>query len=149
MKSIFEEDAYNELLSRIEKLSPSSERQWGSMDAAQMLHHSQKPFEIPLEKTTIKKPNILMKLMIKSFKPLLYNDKPWKKNLRTAKEFVVTAPKDFDKEKQYLLDLMAEYYAERNRESWKPHPGFGHFTNAQWGQMQYKHLDHHLRQFGV
>jgi hypothetical protein len=42
-----------------------------------------------------------------------------------------------------------EFESKRNRDEWKPQPGFGYFTKQQWGQMQYKHLDHHLRQFEV
>jgi len=149
MKSIFETDSYNEIVTRLQSLSPESKRQWGKMDAAQMMYHCQKPFEIPLERVKLKKPNFLMKLMIKVFKPMLYNDKPWRKNMRTAPEFVITDPKEFQKEKENLLNIVEEYYNERDRVSWKPHPGFGKFTNQQWGQMQYKHLDHHLKQFGV
>ena len=38
---------------------------------------------------------------------------------------------------------------EKDKKEWDPHPVFGSFTPEQWGQMQYKHLDHHLRQFNV
>ena len=30
-----------------------------------------------------------------------------------------------------------------------PHPFFGRLTPAEWAIQQYKHLDHHLRQFGA
>lgn len=30
-----------------------------------------------------------------------------------------------------------------------PHPFFGKLTSEQWGKGIYKHLDHHLKQFGV
>ena len=55
----------------------------------------------------------------------------------------------FNSEKVKLLNLINELHEQKDKEQWKAHPIFGHFTKAQWGQMQYKHLDHHLNQFGV
>ena len=79
----------------------------------------------------------------------MYNDKLWKKNLGTPKEYKVVSDKNFQIEKGKLLELIDDFYAERNKDFWDPHPVFGNFTHDQWGMLQYKHLDHHLRQFGV
>ncbi|MCB0464319.1 MAG: DUF1569 domain-containing protein [Aequorivita sp.] len=146
MKSLFEAEAYSEIQNRLDKLSENSERQWGKMGVGQMLHHCQGPFNIMLEKDSYgMKPNLLAKLF---FKKMLYNDKPWRKNLPTAKFLKETEPRDFVTEKKKLKALLDEFESQREREEWKAHPGFGYFTKQQWGQMQYKHLDHHLRQFG-
>jgi hypothetical protein len=32
---------------------------------------------------------------------------------------------------------------------WPDHPAFGRLSGAAWGALSYKHIDHHLRQFGV
>ena len=109
MKSIFSPEAYAEIKERIEKVAPNQSPEWGKMSAAQMMHHCQKPFEIALQKTTVKKPNIFMRLLMKTFKPTLYNDKPWKQGLPTAKEFVVTENKDFQKEKKQLHAVLDEF----------------------------------------
>ena len=148
MKSIFDATAYNEILERIDKLSESSQRQWGKMTVSQMLCHCQNPLTIALEKQTIKKPNVLLKLLFKGFRSYMYNDTPWKHNLPTTSEFKVITKKEFKAEKSKLIQLVKEFHQEKNRKSWDPHPAFGKFTHNQWGQMQYKHLDHHLRQFG-
>ncbi|WP_347374194.1 DUF1569 domain-containing protein [Aequorivita sp. Q41] len=58
-------------------------------------------------------------------------------------------PRDFKVEKINLLSLLKELESQKEREQWAPHPLFGKFTPQQWGQMQYKHLDHHLKQFNV
>jgi len=149
MKSLFDTEAYSEIENRLGQLSENSERQWGTMDAAQMLAHCQKPFEIALGKMTMKRPNLVMRIIFKRMKPMLYNDNLWKPNIPTGQEFKITDARDFSKEKENLSKIAAEFHGERNRSSWAPHPGFGKFTNEQWGQMQYKHLDHHFRQFGV
>ena len=114
-----------------------------------MLCHCQNPLLVALGRKELPKPGLMKKLLFKSFKSAMYNDKLWKKNLGTPKEYKVVSDKDFQSEKGKLLDLIDDFYAERNKEIWDPHPVFGKFTHDQWGMLQYKHLDHHLRQFGV
>lgn len=149
MKSLFEPEVHAQVLSRINSLTDASERQWGKMEIGQMLYHCQFPLRLALGRYEMKKPNPLMKLAFLSFKKGLYNDKLWKPNLPTAKPFKVIDEKDFSIEKSALIGLVNDFHQEKSRKKWEPHPAFGTFTHEQWGQMQYKHLDHHLRQFGV
>ncbi|NAS14181.1 DUF1569 domain-containing protein [Poritiphilus flavus] len=149
MQSIFDDSVYQEVVTRIDNLRPDSPAKWGKMDVAQMLNHCRNPLAVGLGKQAFKKPNFFMKLLYKSFKSSLYDDKPWKPNQPTAKEYKVVTPKDFAEEKPKLLELVTEFHQAKNKTSWDPHPAFGDFTHEQWGKLQYKHLDHHLRQFGV
>ena len=149
MKSIFEPEAYSEILERIELLNEKSTGRWGKMDVGQMLNHCQQPLAVALGRKPIKKANLFMKLLYKSFKKAMYNDTPWRKNIGTPKEYQVVSDKDFHKEKKALIAIVSEFYELRSKTKWDPHPSFGHFTQEQWGMLQYKHLDHHLRQFGV
>lgn len=149
MKSLFNEKTYLEIKKRLENISENSEKQWGEMHVAQMLYHCQKPLLVGLQKEKLAKPNFLFKMASKLIKPMFYNDKVWKRGLPTAKELKVTSTKDFDLEKQKLTSLIEEFHQKKNQEKWEPHPIFGAFTKEQWGKMQYKHLDHHLTQFGV
>ena len=147
MNSIFDSESHQEIIQRLNGLNSESQAQWGKMSVGQMTWHCQGPLNIMLEKNNYGlKPNWLAKIF---FKKSLYNDKAWRKNLPTAKFLKATTTKDFNQEVTKLIDLVNEVYANRDRQEWKPHPGFGYFTNEQWGQMQYKHLDHHLTQFGV
>ncbi|PQB04961.1 DUF1569 domain-containing protein [Aureitalea marina] len=149
MESLFEQQGYQIIQDRLDKLSPDQPAKWGKMDVAQMLHHCQKAFEIPLGISTIKPPGGLMKLAFKVFKKTLYNDKPWGKGMRTAPEFLVKDAKVYETEKSRLLELAAQFHEKGKDHNWPIHPAFGKLTSEQWGKMQYKHLDHHLRQFGV
>jgi hypothetical protein len=149
MKSIFTTQAHNEIKARLDSMSETTERQWGKMTPGQMAHHCQKAFLVPLEKTTPKKPPLFMRLMIPFFKKSMYNDSVWKKNMPTPKDFQVTDERDFEKERSSLQQLINEFHEKGESHNWPVHPAFGNFTPAQWGQMEYKHLDHHLRQFGV
>lgn len=149
MKSIFETPAYNEIITRLEALKGDVVPQWGKMNGAQMLAHCKEPLKTALGKSTLKRPNFLMQLLFKSIKKSMYSDKPWKKNLPTAREYKVIDEKDFTEEKNELRTLIEELYAKRNMEEWPIHPVWGAFTPEQWGKFQYKHLDHHFRQFNV
>ena len=147
MKSIFDEKVYNEIVSRVNNLNANSIGQWGKMTIAQMVWHCQIPLKVAIKnKKTDKKGNPLIRWF---FKKSLYNDKPWRKNLPTSSFAKAKEDKDFDTEFEILQKLIQEVYNARDRKDWNPHPIFGSFTPQQWGQMQYKHLDHHLRQFGV
>lgn len=135
------------MLERLEKLRPEMQPLWGKMDAAQMVWHCQIPLEVGIKnKLPKKKGNLLIRLF---FKKSLYNDKPWRKNLPTIPRAVATEAKDFDAEYKKLLELIHTFHSLASRESWNPHPMFGRLTADQWGKLQYKHLDHHLRQFNL
>ncbi|MEK6154422.1 DUF1569 domain-containing protein [Flavobacteriaceae bacterium 3-367] len=147
MKSFFEETTYNEVLQRVRSLHQGSERKWGKMTVGQMVWHCQYPLEIAIEnKKGGKKGNPLIRWF---FKKSLYNDTLWRKNLPTTPKAKAMEEKDFITERKKLEQLLHDLYALRERTEWNPHPLFGSFTHEQWGQLEYKHLDHHLRQFGV
>ena len=147
MKSLLEQTVYQEIKSRMAKLTEKSERQWGKMSVGQMAWHCQYPLKLAIKnKENNSKGNWLIKTF---FKKSLYNDKPWRKNLPTAPQLKAKEPKDFTAEFNELSKLVDEFKNLQDRDTWYPHPTFGDFTKEQWGQMQYKHLDHHLTQFGV
>jgi len=126
MKSLFDQATFSEIQQRLNNLSEDSPRQWGKMSPGQMLHHCQGPLNI-----------------------MLGNDKPFRENLPTARFLKETEPRDFNTSKDELVSLLNEFEGKKEQTTWDPHPGFGKFTQQQWGQMQYKHLDHHLKQFNV
>ncbi|WP_274473819.1 DUF1569 domain-containing protein [Mangrovimonas aestuarii] len=150
MKSLFERDSFNEICTRIESLSSASQPLWGKMSVGQMLKHCQQPLNVA--NGTLKLNNragLLKRLMFKLYKPLMYNDKLWKHNLPTVREFRVTDQKEFTKERAKLMACLDGFAQKEIDGNFPEHPYFGSFTKEQWGKMQYKHLDHHLRQFGV
>lgn len=149
MQSLFDNDTYHGIVERMNKLSPTSQAQWGKMNVAQMLAHCKEAFKVPLSEKPM--PRMLLgRLMGWVFKSKLYSDQPWKKNLPTAPNFIIKDDREFDKEKKELMQMVDTFYKRGSGEVGKyPHPMFGSFTPAQWGQSMYKHLDHHLQQFGV
>jgi hypothetical protein len=119
------------------------------MDAAQMLAHCKEAFKVPLSNTQI--PRMFMgRLLSWMMKSKLYNEVPWGKNLPTAPNFLIKDQRNFDVEKHELNKLITQFYkAGPDNVGNFPHPFFGTLTKEQWGKSMYKHLDHHLKQFGV
>ena len=77
----------------------------------------------------------------------LFNEKPFKRNLGTDRSFIITDQRKFEEEKQKLVDMINRF-TEANMVD-EPHPFFGKLTKEEWSKGTWKHLDHHLMQFGV
>jgi Protein of unknown function (DUF1569) len=149
MKSLFDTDTYNEVLQRLDNLTPQSQRKWGKMDVAQMLAHTAQTFKVPLSKKKL--PRVFLgRLLGWIIKSKFYNDSPWKQNLPTSPDFMIKDQRIFDAEKKNLSGLIEAFHKAGPDGITKfPHPFFGRFSPDQWGKSMYKHLDHHLQQFGV
>jgi hypothetical protein len=149
MKNLFDKDTYAEINNRLNTLTPQTLRQWGKMNVAQMLAHCKEAFKVPLSDK--KMPRMFIGLLIGwVFKKKLYNNEPWKRNLPTAPNFIIKGERDFEKEKQELVAMIDQFYNGGPQKVGRfPHPMFGTFTPEQWGQSMYKHVDHHLIQFGA
>ncbi len=146
MKSLFEPETHQEIVNRLKNLSPESTPLWGKMTVGQMLAHCQFPLKIALSTKPRKRIWNPLPLL---FKRSLYNDKPWRKNIPTAKKAKITDQRDFLVERSKLFSMIDAFYEKRNQTKFETHPFFGDFTPEQWGKLEYKHLDHHLKQFGV
>lgn len=150
LPNIFSQSVADEIIERIQQLKPTTPAQWGKMNVSQMLAHCNVTYEMAYEDKH-PKPNFLMRLILKTFvKNLVVNEIPYKKNAQTAPAFLITDEKEFDKEKNRLIqyiqktvDLGAESFEQKESHS------FGPLSITEWNNMFYKHLDHHLRQFGV
>ncbi len=149
MKNIHDAATVQELIQRLDKLTPSTQRQWGKMDVAQMLAHCSNALEVNLG-DRISKQGFMGKIFGKMAKKSVTSDKPFKQGLPTDPGFVITGSKDFSAEKQRLITLIKRLSAG-NPEAMaaNPHPFFGRMTAHEWNTLNYKHLDHHLRQFGA
>jgi hypothetical protein len=146
-RSIFNETDYRDTVNRINKLSPSSKSLWGKMNAGQMLAHCEMIHQQALGKDVISsRPNFIMRFIIKK---IILSPKPYKQGLPTGQELIMTDAKDFEKEKAIILKSLEEIHRKGVNAQWAEHPAGGKFTGSQWGFAMWKHLDHHLRQFGV
>lgn len=150
MKNIFQTAVTNEVIERINKLTPSTQQLWGKMNAAQMLAHCNVSYEMVYEDIH-PKPNALMKFILRNLvKSKVVSEKPYPKNNQTAPAFVVSDERDFERERMRLVDYLnkTQQMGEDHFDGKESH-SFGKLNKTEWNNMFYKHLDHHLNQFGV
>jgi len=150
MKNFFEAASVEEVKARIALLRPDSERLWGKMNAAQAVAHCAAGLELALGDET--PPRMFAGRLIGWIvKPLaLKDDEPMRRNSPTMPGLVVQDERDLGLERERLLGLIDRFAAAGPAGCTKhPHGFFGRLTPEEWAILTYKHLDHHLRQFGV
>ena len=150
MKNIFDPIVTAELVSRINALKPESQALWGKMKVDQMLAHCSVTYEMAFTNKH-PKPNAFMRLVLKTFvKNGVVNEVPYAKNIRTAPAFIISERKNFEEEKARLIKYL-EHTLSLGRDHFegKESLSFGRMTAKEWNNQFYKHLDHHLNQFGV
>ncbi len=150
MKNLLETTRAEEIKDRLKQLSADSQPLWGTMNAAQMLAHCAGALrmsfgEIPPVRHFFT--NILGFLI----KPLVFkNDEPLRRNAPTTQALVMTGELDIETERAQLGALIDRFVKAAPADITSlPHSFFGKLTQAEWAILMYKHLDHHLRQFGV
>ena len=153
-KNIFDRAVSEELIERIERITPATPPQWGKMNAAQMLAHCSKPYDTLYDAEYQKRyephtgfMRFLLNLLVK---PLVVGPKPYKPNTNTAPSYMVKDERELATERAKLIGYLNKVQAlGRSEFEGKLSYSFGPLTADQWNTLFYKHLDHHLRQFGV
>ena len=150
MKNLFEATAVAETKARLQRLRPESARQWGKMNAAQAVAPCAAGLELALGER--RPPRVLIgRVLGWAIKPLaLGNDEPMRRNTPTVPSLEVADERDLAAERQRLGALIDRFAAAGPAGcTTHPHSFFGRLTPEEWAILMYKHLDHHLRQFGA
>jgi len=150
MKNLFETATADEIKQRIGQLAPNSARQWGKMNVAQAMAHCAATMEWAVGERVEPRMFIgrIVGPLVKS--KVLQDEAPMRRNAPTVKSLVVGDERDLAKERQRLCALIDRFSAGGPGGCTKhPHSFFGPLTPDEWARLMYKHLDHHLRQFGV
>jgi Protein of unknown function (DUF1569) len=151
MKNLFDAAVVKQIKTRLGNLRPQSQRHWGKMTAAQMLAHCSVSMQWAVGEVVPEKGPLPVRLLGRLVKPFVFrNEDPLRKNSPTAKSLIISDERDLEEQRDRLSKLIDKFASggaagcTRN-----PHSFFGHMTPEQWAILAYKHLDHHLRQFGV
>ena len=150
LPSVYDKSVAEDIINRINQLTPKSQPLWGKMDVARMLAHCCITYEYIFDERH-DKPNFFMKFILKSFvKKKVVSEEVYEKNSPTGPAFIIADSKDFDEQKTRLLNYI--YKVVEKGSSFfqgKKSVSFDELTPTEWNNLMYKHLDHHLRQFGV
>jgi hypothetical protein len=151
VKNLFDPMVANDIKIRLKRLGPQSERHWGKMTAAQMLAHCAVSMQWAVGEGVPDKGPLPVRLIGRLVKRMVFrNDDPLRKNSPTAKSLIVADERDLGKERERLSGLIDKFTAGGAAGCTNnPHSFFGKMTPEEWAILMYKHLDHHLRQFGV
>ena len=150
MESLFARACVDEVQQRLSRLQPEQPRQWGKMNPAQMLAHCSLGLEMAAGE--IRPPRALVgRILGPVIKPVAFREaEPMRRNSPTAKELVIKDDRDFETERKRLSGLIDRFAAAGPTGcTAHPHAFFGSLTPDEWAVLMYKHLDHHLRQFGA
>lgn len=150
MKNLFDATAVADIKTRVRRLRPDSPRQWGRMSAPQAVAHCAMGIELALGDR--RPPRMMIGRIIgRVIRPLaLGNDEPMRRNSPTVPSMVVADERELAAERERLLTLIDRFAAAGPAGcTTHPHSFFGRMTPDEWAILMYKHLDHHLRQFGA
>jgi hypothetical protein len=148
--NIFEKDTLESIKTRIRLLTNSTSAHWGKMNVTQMLAHCNVTYEM-IFTDKHPKPIFIVGLMMKLFvKGKVVGESTYARNSPTGPQFIITDIREFEKEQTRLLTYLDQVF-ELGSTSFegKESNSFGVLTAREWNNMMYKHLDHHLSQFGV
>jgi len=150
MKHLFDAARVEEVQARIAQLRPEGAALWGTMNPAQALAHCALGLEWAVG-DRIPPRMWLGRIVGRMVKPMvLGNDAPMRRNSPTAKDLVVQDARDLGTERERLRGLIDRFAAAGPAGcTTHPHSFFGRLTPEEWATLMYKHLDHHLRQFGA
>jgi hypothetical protein len=149
MKNLFEHTAVVEIEGRLTHLRSDSTRVWGKMNAGQMLAHCSGWMD--MASGIDNQPRVFIgRIFGRLAKSSILKEEPIRRNMPTDKSLVRTGGHDFEMERAGLLEKIHSFASGGPERCTKhPHVFFGTMTPEEWATMGYKHLDHHLRQFGV
>jgi hypothetical protein len=147
-KSLHSADSRAEVLRRLAALSPQSKPAWGKMNVGRMLCHLGDSMRMSLGdlETRSKGKRAFHHFPLKQLAIYVL---PWPKGAPTAQELLSTQPSDFEADAARLRTLVDRFGEAKGRPEWPEHPLFGPLSEAEWGHLSYRHIDHHFGQFGV
>ena len=148
MGSILNESDRSTICNRVRSLSASSTARWGKMSVTEMLDHLQLSARMAVGELTVPSVN-KRAFQLFPLKHLILYVLPFPKGAPTAPELLPGAAASLEEDRATLLALLDQIGAGPRDGSGPAHPLFGPMSFGEWGTVTYKHVDHHLKQFGA
>jgi hypothetical protein len=147
VKLLWENAAREEIVGRIHALSADRRPGWGKLNASRMLAHISDQLRMALGDVSARRGAGVLSVWPVNY--LMIYVVPWPKGSKGPAEAFTTKPATWDADMDTLLTLVQRFCDKRELQTWPEHPLFGKLSGKDWAALSYKHLSHHLRQFGV
>jgi hypothetical protein len=147
MKSIWQDEARRELSDRVGALAPDRRAEWGRFSAPKMVCHLADALRMAMGDLKVAPKRLPIRYP--PLKQLIIYAAPFPKGTPTAPELLVRQPREWANDVADVQDLLARAGSARTTDGWPDHPAFGKLSKRAWGVLIYRHIDHHLRQFGA
>lgn len=134
------------LVERLGRVTRESKARWGQFDAARMMCHLGDALEEALGRRSVPRSGPAM-LRHFPMKHLAIHVIPMPKGAKAPQELLAETPGDFEANRRRVLEEI-ERLAGQQEGPGPEHFLFGRMTYGQWNALAWKHIDHHLRQFG-
>ena len=151
MKNWFNPGDAADLIRRLDDLTPDGRPKWGSFTPQALLCHLADPVRVAMGEKAAKP--LRGALALPGIAHAIVWFLPWPRAAPTAPEFLpgagMTTPKEFKEDKRVLVDVLCRFSETPKGKALSPNPVFGRLSRRAWGRLMWRHLDHHLRQFGL
>jgi hypothetical protein len=146
MRSIWQIDRRRELIDRIGALAWDRRAEWGRFTASKMVCHLADSLRMAMGDLKVAPKHLPIRYP--PLKQLIIFVAPFPKGAPTAPELLAREPREWADDVADLQALLARASAISDTKAWPEHPAFGRLSHRAWGVLIYRHMDHHLRQFG-
>jgi hypothetical protein len=135
-----------QLLQRLRQVRPDAAPAWGTLTAPRMLCHLADQLRVALGDIPSKPVHTFASRTL--LKHLVVNTgfQPPRGKIQTAPEMLVSQPAAWEADLAACVVLAERVGTGAAR---AVHPMFGPLSPEQWGRLCWKHMHHHLVQFGV
>jgi hypothetical protein len=147
MPTLFDPSARGKIVSRLSNLTSDRRPLWGRLDAARVQTHLADQLRMAVGDVICRSKNTPFRYPV--LRELIVYLLPWPKGAPTAPELLATHPAEFETDRQTLLQLVERVGTLKPGVTFGEHPAFGRLSRRAWGVLAWRHLDHHLRQFGL
>jgi uncharacterized protein DUF1569 len=148
MGSILNESDRAAICNRLSSLSDSSSARWGQMNVTGMLQHLRLSAQMAVGDLTVPSKSKRV-FQVFPLKHLILYVLPFPKGAPTAPELLPAAAAAFEEERAAVLALLDQIGSGPRDGAGPAHPLFGPMSWREWGAATFKHMDHHLKQFGA
>jgi hypothetical protein len=142
MKSLEHEATRREILARVDSINDESKPLWGKFTSRAMLDHLTRAGEMAAGEREVAPKKLPLRYF--PLKQLVIYVLPFPKGAPTAPELLTDSPEPIEKSKATLRRIITEFNPKTC-----DHPAFGMMSPHAWSVLVYRHMDHHLRQFGA